>query len=116
MYYALVKGGSTGLGIQSLLADYGITVAVTIESDSNAAKGTVNRVGLGKARHIQTRYLWLQERVAENHLKVVHVPGKQNGSDVLTKSVPGTQMHKTMLKSGYVYLTDRSKGQLNLLK
>ena len=115
-YYALVKGGSTGLGIQSLLADYGITVAVTIESDSNAAKGTVNRVGLGKARHIQTRYLWLQERVAENHLKVVHVPGKQNGSDVLTKSVPGTQMHKTMLKSGYVYLTDRSKGQLNLLK
>ena len=38
-YYALVKGGSTGLGIQSLLADYGINAAVTIESDSNAAKG-----------------------------------------------------------------------------
>ena len=115
-YYALVKGGSTGLGIQSLLADYGINAAVTIESDSNAAKGTVNRVGLGKARHIQTRYLWLQERVAENHLKVVHVPGKQNRSDVLTKPVPGTQMHQTMTKSGYVYLTDRAKGQLNLLK
>ena len=80
------------------------------------AKGTVNRVGLGKARHIQTRYLWLQERVAENHLKVVHVPGKQNRSDVLTKPVPGTQMHQTMAKSEYVYLTDRSKGQLNLLK
>ena len=57
-----------------------------------------------------------RESIAENHLKVVHVPGKQNGSDVLTKSVPGTQMHKTMLKSGYVYLTNRSKGQLNLLK
>ena len=115
-YYALVKGGSTGLGIQSLFADYGIKAAVTIESDSNAAKGTVNRVGLGKARHIQTRYLWLQERVAKNHLKVVHVPGKQNRSDVLTKPVPGTQMHQTITKSGYVYLTDRSKGQLNLLK
>ena len=115
-YYALVKGGSTGLGTQSLLADYGINAAVTIESDPNAAKGTVNRVGLGKARHIQTRYLRLQERVAENHLKVVHVPGKQNRSDVLTKPVPGTQMHQTMTKSGYVYLTDRSKGQMNLLK
>ena len=117
-YYALVKGGSTGLGIQSLFADYGhgIKAAVTIESDSNAAKGTVNRVGLGKARHIQTRYLWLQERVAKNHLKVVHVPGKQNRSDVLTKLVLGTQMHQTITKSGYVYLTDRSKGQLNLLK
>ena len=111
-----LKVGSTGLGIQSLLADYGINAAVTIESDSNAAKGTVNRVGLGKARHIQTRYLRLQERVAENHLKVVHVPGKQNRSDVLTKPVPGTQMHQTMTQSGYVYLTGRSKGQLNLLK
>jgi hypothetical protein len=54
-YYALVKGGSTGLGLQSLLADFGIETRVVIESDSNAAKGTVNRVGLGKARHIQTR-------------------------------------------------------------
>ena len=115
-YYALVKGGSTGLGLQSLLLDYGLSCSVTIESDSSAAKGTVNRVGLGKARHIQTRFLWLQERVAENHLKVQHVPGKLNRADVLTKSVPGVQMHQTMTKSGYVYLSDRSKGQLDLLK
>ena len=109
-------GGSTRLRIQSLLADYGINASVTIQSDSSAAKGTVNRVGLGKARHIQTRYLWLQERVAEDNLKVVHVPGKENRSDVLTKPVPGMQMQQTMLKSGYMYLMNRSKGQLNLLK
>ena len=117
-YYALVKGGSTGLGLQSLLADYGLNCSVTIESDSSAAKGTVNRVGLGKARHIQTRFLWLwlQEWVAESHLKVQHVPGKLNRSDVLTKSVPGVQMHQIMTKSGYVYLSNRSKGQLDLLK
>ena len=59
-YYALAKGGATGLGLQSLLADFGIEVGVLIEGDSNAAKGTVNRVGLGKARHIQARYLCLQ--------------------------------------------------------
>ena len=52
-YYALVKGGSVGLGLQSLCADLGLDLEVTIEGDSNAAKGTVNRVGLGKARHIQ---------------------------------------------------------------
>ena len=88
-YYALVKGGSVGLGLQSLCADLGLDLEVAIERDSNAAKGTVNRVGLGKARHIQTRYLWLQERVAERHLKVHHVPGVKNKADVLTKSVPG---------------------------
>ena len=115
-YYALVNGGSTGLGLQSLLADFGIETRVVIESDSNAAKGTVNRVGLGKARHIQTRYLWLQERVAEGHLTVHHVAGKKNKSDVLTKPVPGVQMKQTMENSGYLYLSSRSKGQLNLLK
>ena len=81
---SIVKGGSTGLGFQSLLADFGVETRVVIESDSNAAKGTVNRVGLGKARHIQTRHLWLQERVAESHLTVHHVAGKKNKSDVLT--------------------------------
>ena len=95
-YYALVRGGSTALGLQSLLSDLGINLPVTVESDSNSAKGTVSRIGLGKARHIQTRYLWLQERVSMGHLKVLHVPGKRNRADVFTKSVPGVQMHKTM--------------------
>ena len=40
-YYALVKGGSTGLGIQSLLADYGINAAVTIESMLQKVQSTV---------------------------------------------------------------------------
>ena len=87
---ALVKGGSTALGIQSLLQDLGLDLPAE-ESDSNSAEGTVSRIGLGKARHIQTRYLWLQERVAMSHLKVVHVPGKSNRAGALTKSVPGVQ-------------------------
>ena len=115
-YYALVKGGSVGLGLQSLCADLGLDLGVTTEGDSNAAKGTVNRVGLGKARHIQTRYLWLQERVAEGHLKVHHVPGLKNKADVLTKSVPGVQLRKTMEDLQYAFLSKRSKGQLDVLE
>ena len=111
-----MKGGATGLGLQSLLADFGIEIGVLIEGDSNAAKGTENRAGLGKARHIQTRYLWLQERVAADHLKIQHVHGKQNKADVLTKSVPGVQMRQTMLKANYLYLSARGRGQLSLLK
>ena len=40
-YYAFVKGGSTALGMQSLLADLGLELPVVVESDSNSAKGTV---------------------------------------------------------------------------
>ena len=115
-YYALIKGGSVGLGLQSLLQDFGLSVRVVVESDSNAAKGTVNRQGLGKARHIQTRYLWIQERIARQDLKVLHVPGKRNRADVLTKSVPGVQMKSTMGRMNYLYLTERSKGQMKLLE
>ena len=115
-YYALIKGGSVGLGLQSLLQDFGLSVRVVVESDSNAAKGTVNRQGLGKARHIQTRYLWIQERIARQDMKVLHVPGKRNRADVLTKSVPGVQMKSTMERMNYLYLTERSKGQMKLLE
>ena len=73
-YYALVKGGSVGLGLQALFEDFQVPISVVVESDATAATGTVNRIGLGKARHIQTRYLCLQERVAMDHLKVIHVP------------------------------------------
>ena len=66
-----------GLGLESLLAGFGIEVRFLVKGDSSAAKGTVNRVGLGKARHIQTRCLWLQERVSANQLKIQRVPGKQ---------------------------------------
>ena len=90
-YYALVKGGSTALGIQSLLQDLGLDLSAVVESDSNSAKGTVSRIGLGKARHIQARYLWLQDRVAMNHLKVVHVPGKeQSGGRIDQERARGT--------------------------
>ena len=103
------------MGLQSVLQDLGIDLPAVVESDSNSAKGAVSRIGLGKARHIQTRYLWLQERVAMSHLKVLHVPGKSNRADALTKSVPGVQMRNTMERSGYLYLTERSKGQMRLL-
>ena len=51
---------------------------IKMNTDSSAAKSFVNRRGLGKMKHIQSRYLWVQERVAENHLKVTTVPGAEN--------------------------------------
>ncbi len=38
-------------------------------------------------RHIQTRYLWVQERVNDKHVKITAIPGAKNPADILTKSV-----------------------------
>ncbi len=80
------------MGLQSLLADWGLPVRVEVLSDSSAARGHVQRRGLGKMRHIQTRFLWVQERVAEGHIKITCVPGSRNVADVLTKAVSGALM------------------------
>ena len=76
-FYGVVKGSAAGLGIKALLEDWGIssTQKVAVNTDSAAAKGMSDRIGLGRVRHVQTRYLWVQERVVTKDLEVVKVMG-----------------------------------------
>ena len=55
--YALTKGAAQGLGMMSLLSDFGVAVSVTIHTDASAAIGIVRRAGLGKLRHLNLRTL-----------------------------------------------------------
>jgi hypothetical protein len=84
-YYGIVKGGSQGLGARSLLADLNHTVKIKIKTDAAAAKGIATRRGLGKVRHIDTRELWLQEKVGNGDLDVEKIKGTDNWADALTK-------------------------------
>ena len=85
-YYAHTKGGCSGLGLQSLFADWNLKLQVALHTDSSSAKAIASRRGTGKStRHIQTRMPWLQERVAAKHLRVVKVASESNPADMLTK-------------------------------
>ena len=44
-YYAVVTGAAEGLGMQSMMADLGVTTHVRIWTDSNAAKAIASRRG-----------------------------------------------------------------------
>ena len=86
-YYALTKGGCSGLGLQSLFADWNLKLQLSLHADSSSAKAITSRRGTGKStRHIQTRTLWLQERVAAKHLRLVKVASESNLADMLTKA------------------------------
>ena len=87
---------------------------VVVSSDSNAAKSFASRRGLGKQRHVQTRYLWIQERVAANDINIVKVPGGENTADILTKVTPGTLLHKHMGAMGVHRVTKKNKLQKNI--
>ena len=55
-YYALTKGGCSGLGLQSLFADWNLKLQLSLHTDSSSAKAIASRRGTGKStRHIQMR-------------------------------------------------------------
>ena len=82
-YYAVVTGAAEGLGMQSMMADLGVTTQVRVWTDSNAAKALASRRGLGKTPHVELRYLWLQEMTKSGRVKMRRIPGEQNLADHL---------------------------------
>ena len=67
-YYALTHGAAHCLGLRSYMADLRLEKSLEILSDSSAARAFASRRGLGRQRHVQIRYLWLQERVGLRHV------------------------------------------------
>ena len=75
-FYAAVKGCAEGIGMKSLLADLGVELrAVEVVQDSTAAKGTASRIGIGKIKHLDTGWLWIQDvvRAGVVHLKKLQI-------------------------------------------
>ena len=99
-YYGIVKGASVGMGIRSLLGDFGIDLALKVNTDASAAKGMANRRGLGKVRHIAVNQLWIQDRVAKGDLVICKVNGKENLADILTKHVNSEDVRVHLHRTG----------------
>ena len=106
-YYGIVKGSSIGLGIRSMLGDFGVDVGVTIKTDASAAKGMANRRGLGKVRHIAVNQLWIQDRVARGDLTIEKVNGKENNADIFTKDVNAEYIRVDLHKTGQAIIQGR---------
>ena len=69
-------------------------VAITLFTDSSAVRGIIHRAGLGKLRHLETGYLWLQAAVAAKRLQVRKVAGVDNPADLFTKHLTAADMWK----------------------
>ena len=83
--YALTKGAAQALGFITLMADMGVRVRATVHTDASAAIGIARRAGLGKLRHLNVRYLWLQHELQSPELTLHKVHGLSNPADLVTK-------------------------------
>ena len=82
---AAVRGAAEGLFVHALARDFGCDCRLEFHLDSSAAIGIRRRTGVGKIRHLDTRLLWIQERVQSCEIKIVKVAGVVNPADLLTK-------------------------------
>ena len=81
----MTKAAGIGLGYQSLLEDVGVAASIRVWTDSSATLGICGRQGLGKLRHIDTRSLWLQQKLRAGALEIKKVRGEVNPADLFTK-------------------------------
>ena len=84
-YYAMVRAAAEAMSMQSIMKDMGWHSTITVWVDSSAAKSIASRVGLGKVRHMEVKFLWLQEVVKAKRVQIRKVAGDKNPADVLTK-------------------------------
>ena len=61
---ATLKGGAEGLYLKHLWGDCGFSGSVRIHTDSGATVGTVQRQGAGRIKHLETRQMWIQEKIS----------------------------------------------------
>eukprot|EP00973_Karenia_brevis_P091432 12407404-Karenia_brevis.AAC.1 len=85
--YACIKATAEGLGIAAAMRDFGEEVSGRVYADASAALGIISRKGLGKVRHIDTSYLWIQEVSAKRKVAFEKIEGAKNQADMMTKNI-----------------------------
>ena len=83
--YAINKTAAQAMGLQSLLQDMGIELAIRVHTDATTGRAIVTRKGLGKVRHIAVNELWMQDQVASERVSIHKIKNKFNVADILTK-------------------------------
>ena len=91
-FYSTVKGAAIGLGLFSLVVDFGVVLKLRFRIDSSASIGVCNRKGAGRIRHISTRTLWLQHHVARGAIEISKIEGTVNSADLGTKHLEGNKL------------------------
>ena len=70
--------------------DMGRTINIDVETDSTAAIGMCSRTGVGKTRHIQVRWLWIQDAIRDKVARLRKVKGTDNEAEMGNKDLDGS--------------------------
>ena len=95
-------------GILSLLKDLGYEKNPVLAIDAKATEHILHRQGIGKKKHIDVAFLWIQDEVRSQRLKVRRVRSEDNVADLGTKPLSKAVIAKHCLTMGYVNMSQES--------
>ena len=81
--------------------DLGLNLKGRVHTDSSAAKGIASRRGLGKTRHIDTQFLWVQERIQAGDFTLHKESTNDNVGDLFTKHLDQSKSADFTSRLGY---------------
>ena len=75
--------------------------AITILTDSTSATSLVQKMGLNRrSKHIELKFLWLQDHHKNCVIKVKRVSSQENPADIFTKNVSASTLAKHLSSCG----------------
>ena len=95
-FYGVLRSAACALQLRALMVELDLKLTVRVLSDSSGARGMIKRSGSGKVKHLETRYLWLQERHRRKELEIGVVDTSLNVSDLGTKFHPAWRQKQLM--------------------
>ena len=119
--YAMGMAIQDALHLQSLLQEMKLTqlakpFELTVYTDSSSGKALASKLGLTrKSKHVQLRFLFMQDLVASGQLKLSKIPSERNPADVLTKYLQASTLHKLLPKLGVMTRAVDSKDLLSVI-
>ena len=105
--YATLRTAAETLGIIAMTRDLGINLEGRVWGDASAALGMIHRKGLGRTRHIDVGYLWVQQVAAERRLAFEKILGRDNPADLFTKYLDQKTIDRHVEKLQGTYVNGR---------
>ena len=91
-FYAIVKSAASCLHTQAILLGFGVTVEAQVRSDATAGIGIASRHGSGRVKHLEVKWLWVQEKVIDKLILLKKHGTETNVADLGTKYLAKPRM------------------------
>ena len=82
--------------MQTLASELGEEVCLELLTDTSAAKGSAERMGTLKMKHLQLREFYLKELMAQKLLEIIKISTKNNPANLVTKVLTAEELDREL--------------------